>query len=156
MKISFVFTAFLSESRVTVIRPGGDSVDDMIPRAQSQCRKSVGSGWLSSAPTGSDAVAMHPCYIIRVPSCHRVIITVTFVDTDARAGVSAIGARSDRAGVSVIGARSLAGDWRSDILFLSERLSETLFILRTSGPLQRLSSAARLRKATEESQNILR
>ena len=42
------------------------------------------------------------------------------------------------------------------ILFLSERLSETLFILRTSGPLQRLSSAARLRKATEESQNILR
>ena len=53
--------------------------------------------------------------------------TITFVDTDARAGVSAIGARS------------LAGDWRSDILFLSERLSETLFI---GQPLQRLSSAA--------------
>ena len=36
--------------------------------------------------------------------------------------------------------RSLAaGDWRSDILFLSERLSETLFI---GQPLQRLSSAA--------------
>ena len=65
--------------------------------------------------------------------------TITFVDTDARAGVSAIGARSDRAGVSAIGARSLAGDWRSDILFLSERLSETLFI---GQPLQRLSSAA--------------
>ena len=38
-----------------------------------------------------------------------------------------------RAGVS---ARSLAGDWRSDILFLSERLAETLFI---GQPLQRLS-----------------
>ena len=45
-------------------------------------------------------------------------LNITFVDTDARAGVSAIGARSDRAGVSAIGARSLAGDWRSDILFL--------------------------------------
>ena len=61
-------------------------------------------------------------------NCDRI----TFVDTDARAGVSAISARSERA----------AGDWRSDILFLSERLSETLFI---GQPLQRMSPAASAR-----------
>ena len=57
--------------------------------------------------------------------------TIAFVDTDARAGVSAIGARS------------LAGDCRSDIrgiyIFSLSCLSETLYIEK---PLQRLSSAA--------------